>query len=78
MKYFSVLPLAALASAIVIPTEQVLNDVSIEANHRASQVEKSVAWSHDEIINSFKKHYDEVTDTAVSYTHLTLPTIYSV
>jgi len=63
MKYFSVLPLAALASAIVIPTEQVLNDVSIEANHRASQVEKSVAWSHDEIINSFKKHYDEVTDT---------------
>ena len=63
MKYFSVLPLAALASAIVIPTEQVLNDVSIEANHRASEIEKSVAWSKDEILNSFKQYYDEVSDT---------------
>ena len=56
MKYFSLLPLAALASALVVPDEQVLADLSIEANHRAAHVQEDTAWTKDDILASFNKH----------------------
>ncbi|KAF2773694.1 FAS1 domain-containing protein [Teratosphaeria nubilosa] len=70
MKFSSVLPLAALSTAFVIPSEEVLGEVAIEKHHRPEKgwYEKGVE-EKDKIISSFQKHYDEVTDTASSAWH---------
>jgi len=64
MKYFTLLPLAALASALVVPDEQVLADLSIEANHRAAHVQEDTAWTKDDILASFNKHSKYISETA--------------
>ena len=65
MKFSHVLPLAALSSALVLPSEEVLSQISVEDNHRGNNgwVEEAVA-TKDEILSGFKKHFDEVTETS--------------
>ena len=65
MKFSSVLPFVAVGSAFVLPSEEVLQDISIEKNHRGGNVWYEDALStKDDILSGFKKHYDEVTETS--------------
>jgi hypothetical protein len=65
MKFSSVLPFVAVGSAFVLPSEEVLQDISIEKNHRGGNAwyEEAVS-TKDDILAGFKKHYDEVTETS--------------
>lgn len=66
MKFSSVLPFVAAGSALVLPSEQVnLQEIAIEKNHRGGNTWYDEAIStKDELLSSFKKHYDEVTETS--------------
>lgn len=66
MKFSHVLPLAALSSALVIPQEEVMQDVAIESNHRGNSWFDEAVSSKDEILSGFKQHFDEVTETSKS------------
>jgi uncharacterized surface protein with fasciclin (FAS1) repeats len=58
MKFVQVLPLAALGAAVVVPPEQVLNDVAIEDNHGRVWYEDSIEEKND-IISSLTESYEE-------------------
>jgi uncharacterized surface protein with fasciclin (FAS1) repeats len=65
MKFSTVLPFVAVGSAFVLPSEEVLQDISIEKNHRGGNAWYEEALStKDDILSGFKKHYDEVTETS--------------
>ena len=65
MKFSTVLPFVAVGSAFVLPSEEVLQDISIEKNHRGGNAwyEEAVS-TKDDILSGFKKHYDEVTESS--------------
>jgi uncharacterized surface protein with fasciclin (FAS1) repeats len=65
MKFSNVLPFVAAGSAFVLPSEQVFQELSIEQNHRGgnSLYEEAIS-TKDELLSSFKKHYDDVTETS--------------
>ena len=65
MKFSNVLPFVAAGSAFVLPSEQVFQELSIEQNHRSgnSLYDEAVS-TKDELLSSFKKHYEEVTETS--------------
>lgn len=68
MKFTSVLPLAALTTAIVLPPEQVLGELAIEDHHEHTSVIDS--WyeaaesTKNDALSSLRKHYQEVTETS--------------
>lgn len=65
MKFSHILPFVAAGSAFVLPSEEVLQDISIEENHRGENAWYQDAIStKDEVLSSFKKHFDEVTETS--------------
>jgi uncharacterized surface protein with fasciclin (FAS1) repeats len=65
MKFSNVLPFVAAGSAFVLPSEQVFQELSIEQNHRGGNALYEEAIStKDELLSSFKKHYDDVTETS--------------
>ncbi|KAK5719570.1 hypothetical protein LTR17_015356 [Elasticomyces elasticus] len=64
MKFSQVLPLAALSSAFVIPSEEVISQIAIEDNHRQSGWYEDVKEAKNEALSGFKKHFEEVTDTS--------------
>ncbi|QIX01076.1 hypothetical protein AMS68_006593 [Peltaster fructicola] len=63
MRYSIVFTLAAVGSAFVVPSEQVLSDLAIEDSHRDSWYSEAVA-AKDNVLSSFKKHFDEVTESS--------------
>ncbi|USW48707.1 Putative FAS1 domain-containing protein [Septoria linicola] len=66
MKLSTVLLLAAVTSAFVLPSEQVLSELKIEDHHAHRQVESwldEATHTKDEVLSSFKKHFDEVTES---------------
>lgn len=66
MKFSSVLPLAAVSSALVLPPEQVLSELKIEDHHGHSLLDNWVAEfvsAKDDALSSFKSHLDEVTES---------------
>ncbi|TKA68510.1 hypothetical protein B0A49_06527, partial [Cryomyces minteri] len=74
MKFSHILPLAALGAAFVIPEEQVLSEVAIEDHHGAANSLLDRLPSKDQVIDTIKNTYDEVTrssknafDEAVEY-----------
>ncbi|KAK4569641.1 hypothetical protein LTR86_003406 [Recurvomyces mirabilis] len=60
MKFSHILPLAAMSTAFVLPSEEVLAEISIESNHRQSGWQEEVAESKKQIVDSF----DEVAEEA--------------
>ncbi|KAH9817423.1 aurofusarin biosynthesis cluster protein S-like, partial [Teratosphaeria destructans] len=65
MKFSSVVPLAALSTAFVVPSEELLGGLAIETPPRAEKGGYSKGVEEkDWIIASVQKHDDEVTDTA--------------
>lgn len=64
MKFSHVLPLAAISTAFVLPPDEVLNQIAIEDNHRGNSFYDDVAATKDNIIEGFKKHFDEVSETS--------------
>lgn len=65
MKFSHVLPFVAAGSALVLPSEEVLQEISIEENHRGNNAWYDEALStKDEVLSGFKKHFDEVTETS--------------
>lgn len=64
MKFSNVLPFVAAGSAFVLPSEEVLQDISIESNHRGNGWKEEALSTKDDVLSSFKKHYDEVTETS--------------
>lgn len=58
MKFSQILPFVAVSSAFVIPSEEVLNEIQYEDNHRGSG-----SWYDDAV--STKDHLKEVVDEAV-------------
>ena len=62
MKYFTLLPLAALSTAFVVPDQQVFNELSIETNTQA-RLANEASMTKDRILDGFKSHYEEVTGT---------------
>lgn len=65
MKFSNVLPFVAAGSAFVLPSEQVFQELSIEQGHRSgnSLYDEAVS-TKDELLSSFKKHYEEVAETS--------------
>lgn len=65
MKISTVLPYAALSTAFVLPPQEVLEQIAVEENHRGSVATwyENTVSSTDDVLSSFKKHFDEVTDT---------------
>lgn len=63
MKVSHVLPLAALSTAFVLPPQEVINEIAIEDNHRGNQWYEEALEVKDDWLSSFKKHFDDVTET---------------
>ncbi|KAK5115130.1 hypothetical protein LTR62_001827 [Meristemomyces frigidus] len=62
MKFSHVLPLAALSTAFVLPSEEVLSEIAIEKDHRQSGWQEDVAEAKKQLVDGF----DEVADEAKS------------
>nr|OQO17693.1 hypothetical protein B0A51_15230 [Rachicladosporium sp. CCFEE 5018] len=63
MRISQILSLAALSTAFVIPAEEVLAEIAIEDNHRGNSIYDDVVASKDDILESFKQHFEDVTET---------------
>lgn len=59
MKYISALPFVALASALVIPPEQVLREVEIEDHHDKAWYDTALSQAED-FFGQVEKSYDDV------------------
>ncbi|GAB1727825.1 hypothetical protein NU195Hw_g2145t1 [Hortaea werneckii] len=66
MKFTQILPLAAVSSAFVLPSQEQLQDVAVEANHRGQEWYDDALKEKDELLDSFKQHYEDVEDTTKS------------
>lgn len=66
MKYLHLLPLAAFTSALVLPEQQVFNDIATEADHRQAKVVDDLSSTKDDILDGVKSRYEQVSDTASS------------
>ncbi|KAI7096982.1 hypothetical protein KC324_g21362, partial [Hortaea werneckii] len=66
MKFTQILPLAAASSAFVLPSQEQLQDVAIEANHRGQELYGDALKEKNELLESFKQHYEDVEDTTKS------------
>ena len=64
MKFTQILPLAALSSAFVLPSEEVLSQIQIEDNHRQSGWYEEAVEAKNEVLSDFKKHFEDVTETS--------------
>lgn len=62
MKYLSLLPLAALTTAFVVPNEQVFAQLDVKDNSQARLLNKA-SYTKDAIVDGFKNHFEEVTDS---------------
>lgn len=63
MKFSTVLPLAALSTAFVLPNEQVLSELKIEDQHDKSTVWHEEAVStKDELLSSFEQYFQRAKD----------------
>ena len=76
---------AAMMSKLVgekghIHSIEIISDLVVEAKRRMKkyQISNVSLYDGDGASNSYKEFFDRIMFTAVSYTHLTLPTIYSV
>ncbi|TKA22830.1 hypothetical protein B0A50_07730 [Salinomyces thailandicus] len=65
MKFSHVLPLAAASSAFVLPPQEQLQDLAIEANHRGNDWYSEAVKEKNDLVDSLKKHYEEVEDTTL-------------
>ncbi|KAI9688139.1 MAG: hypothetical protein M1822_001645 [Bathelium mastoideum] len=65
MRFTQVLPLAAAATAFVVPDERVLKDVAIETKSKIGSVYESLPSTSD-ILDSIKENFDEVTEVTKS------------
>ena len=63
MKFSHVLPLAALATAFVIPDEQVMSQISIEPN-RPSKSLFAYLPSKDELIHEFENSFSHIVESS--------------
>ncbi|GAB7361811.1 hypothetical protein MBLNU230_g1853t1 [Neophaeotheca triangularis] len=63
MKLLQVLPFAALTTAFVLPSEEVLQDIAIESNHRGNSWTDQVASTKDSVLQEFKDQLEEVSET---------------
>lgn len=75
MKFSRVLPLAAVGSAFVLPSEQVLGELAIEDHHGHTfditvdgWIEEAKSTKND-VISDLKKHLEELADTTKSTWH---------
>jgi uncharacterized surface protein with fasciclin (FAS1) repeats len=59
MKFSTLLPLVVAASAFVVPSEQVLEDVTIEDNHRETSWYDHVVSKKNRFISDAKESFDE-------------------
>merc|ERR1712230_309278 len=66
MKFTQILPLAAVSSAFVLPSQEQLQDVAVEANHRGQEWYGDALKEKNELLESFKQHYEDVEDTTKS------------
>ncbi|KAM0722186.1 hypothetical protein Q7P37_001627 [Cladosporium fusiforme] len=67
MKFSHVLPFVAAGSAFVLPSEEVLQDISIEESHRGGNgLYEDAVNTKDDVLSGFKKHFDDVTETSKS------------
>ena len=67
MKLNRILPFApfvAACSAIVIPQEEVLAEIHVEDNHRQTGWYDVATETKDGLLDSFKKHFEDVTETS--------------
>jgi hypothetical protein len=69
MKFTHVLPLAALSTAFVLPSQETLASIQIEDNHRGNGVYDEVVATKNEVLESFKKHFEDVTETTQDAWH---------
>lgn len=67
MKLFNLLPLVAASSAFVLPTEQVLQDVSIEDNHREVGWYEKLVSEKDRISSDVKNSFSEAKESFDEY-----------
>ena len=63
MKLSHVLPLAALSSAIVIPDEQVMNQIAIETPNKAGSILDKVPCA-DEVVHGIKDTFSSVVSSS--------------
>jgi len=64
MKFSHVLPLAALSSAIVLPSEQVLSGLAIEDHHHEATVYEEVAGAKNRIVGDVKEIIDDLFESS--------------
>ena len=66
MKLTNFLPLAALTTALVIPDEQVMNQIAIEAHHRPESIFKKLP-SKEKLNQDFDTTFEKVKDTSRNF-----------
>merc|ERR1711915_1044335 len=66
MKFTQILPLVAASSAFVLPSQEQLQDIAVEANHHGQELYDDALQEKDELLESFKQHYENVEDTTKS------------
>lgn len=67
MKFTTVLPLAALTAAFVLPDEQVLGDLAIEDHHEHTSVTswlEAAESTTNDAISSLREHIQDVTESS--------------
>lgn len=66
MRFSHVLPLAAVSSAFVLPSEQVLSELQIEDHHAHNRIDRWVAKvgsAQSAAVSSLKEHVDRVVES---------------
>ena len=65
MKYFTLLPLAALSAALVIPDDEVISEVAIHSHHSSDSVIDQLPFEDDlsELTNEGKHTFHKIVDT---------------
>ncbi|KAK0507184.1 hypothetical protein JMJ35_010222 [Cladonia borealis] len=63
MKYFTILPLAAFATAFIIPDEQMMSQVAIESSNAPASVFDRLP-SKEQIVNDFEDTFSNLVETS--------------
>ncbi len=63
MRYLTVLPLAALSTAFIIPDEQMMNQVAIESSNAPASVFDRLP-SKEQLVNDFEDTFSNLVETS--------------
>ncbi|KJX95350.1 fasciclin domain family protein [Zymoseptoria brevis] len=64
MKFSTILPFAAITTAFVVPSEEVLSELKIEDHHQSTTVYDEVVSTKDDIVSKFESFLHESKDRA--------------